>query len=169
MVPGFASGEDAQEGPACKAFLTALEPSQHRLVFSPALWAEWERHAGGRERWGRKWWVRMVERERIHFVSPAPDVALRDALRETAPNEDAADEALKDAHLAEAAHETDMTIVSHDIAAAAGHFPRAAAVVAWLWRIVWFDPVMRPADEAQAWLRNGAKARQQYRLGYGRR
>ena len=70
---------------------------------------------------------------------------------------------MKDAHLIEAAMESDGTVISRDEEARLA-FDEAAAAVGELRGIVWVNPT-KGAEEAIKWLARGAKPVKSRRLG----
>lgn len=122
----------------------------HRIVFSPALRSEWERH---RSTHSARWLVSMYARKKV-LVLPEPALPnsawtkkLEAALKRLSQTQRAAAE--KDLLLIEAALATDRIVVSLDNTARE-IFRQVAADLPALQGLVWANPVTDPGFAA--WL-----------------
>ncbi len=148
-----AGGEDAVHPlpKQCRDFLKTTLATGHHAVLTPPVSAEWKKHES---LFARQWRFTMMARKRLVLCDPAEDNALRDALEDAAETERGRRAMLKDAHLVEAARETDRTVASLDDAVR-GLFAAASRRVRALQTIVWANP--RHEDEGcTAWLEAGA-------------
>ena len=118
---------------ACRQFLLEVLAICHRVVVSPAMREEWQRH---QSRFTRKWRVSMAARQKpLRDITPAPAGLDLDAF--AAPRREAVE---KDLCVLEAALATDHEIVTLDDALreALGSAPHGARLRD---RITWHNPV----------------------------
>ena len=144
----------------CRDCLIAIRDICHRFVMSRAIADEWNDH---QSKFARRWRRQMVARRKLHPIDVIERTSLRQRLRRAASNAKAADAMMKDAHLIEAAMESDGTVISRDEEARLA-FDEAAAAVGELRGIVWVNPT-KGAEEAIKWLARGAKPVKSRRLG----
>jgi hypothetical protein len=157
-----AAGSVASPPPSaelCREFLMAVRGSGHRLAWSLAIKAEWDRHI---RLFAEKWLASMVKLRKVRVVQDEAHELLREAIQ-THPNDPfIVSKMLKDAHLFEAALATDRRIASLDDNARR-HFGWLAATFAALESILWANPVGE-GSAAVDWLENGAPEEQSRRL-----
>jgi hypothetical protein len=145
----------------CRDFLLTVRKLRHRIIMTPHLNDEWDRHQSS---FAQAWLSSMVSRRRVIFVQIAPSNKLRRQIESTAANMDARRTMRKDFHLIEAAMAFDKTVVSLD-EEVRSLFGSAARSVIPLSKIVWVNP--DNADEGPIkWLENRAKPERKRMLGY---
>lgn len=148
-----ASGERSVLAVACARLLQTFRRSQHVVVTSPRLQAEWTKHAS---RIATTWLVEMVSRGRIVDVGAREVETDDDALAAAAQEHDAALDAMrKDLLLVEAALASDRRILSLDDKARRA-FARASGSLMALRQILWANPVNED-ERVDDWLRDGAR------------
>ncbi|MEP7124489.1 MAG: hypothetical protein ABJE95_26410 [Byssovorax sp.] len=148
-----ASGERGEIAIACARVLATFRRSDHTVVTSRRLRAEWNRHAS---RLANTWLVDMVSRGRFVEVDAHEGETDDDALAAAAAAHDAALDAMrKDLLLIEAALAADKRILSLDEKARRA-FGRASGSVMAFRQILWANP-SRAEDLVDAWLRDGAR------------
>lgn len=138
-------------GSQCRDFLQKIRGVCHRMAWNNAIEAEWDRQQSN---FTKTWFVSMFNLGKIRKVADAPRADFREAVVIHSPNEGATKAMLKDAHLIEAALETDRRIASLDDTAR-GHFSRMSQAYEELCAIHWTNP----ASERKAcleWLEAGA-------------
>lgn len=96
----------------------------------------------------------MTVKDRIRVLSQTESDALKQAIREYAPQPSVADIMQKDRLLIEAALETDLRIVSADDRVR-GHFSRGAKAIDALRALLWSNP-HTPEEECIEWVVAGA-------------
>jgi hypothetical protein len=141
--------------------LNALHEAKHTVVFSPALTAEWARHAP-EPRFARRWLIRMVEARLVDRLAVEPeDAALQAAVSAGLAGGDRA-VAEKDLHLVTVAlNQADQRLLSSD-GRAREKYARLTAAEPRLAGLHW----VAPADpEVVAWLRERAPDAAGRRLG----
>jgi hypothetical protein len=132
-------------GAECRRALVAILEICHRAVVSPALTAEYERHASN---FGRRWWVAMAKRKKV-VATPARETGRARGWRQDPVFSKSEREAIdKDLHLVLAARETNGVVLSADDAARS-LFARLADLKALGW-------ARMTADDIDDWLLDGA-------------
>jgi hypothetical protein len=147
--------------PNCRDFLMAVRRICHRVILTPGVRSEWDKH---QSRFALSWRVSMVSIRKVDLYSIDADDELRRSIAEVAPDESVARVMLKDAHLIEAALAADRIIASLDDVVR-GHFSRASARVDSLSEIVWVNP-NSTAEGPIRWLEDGAKDDSRRKLGF---
>ncbi len=143
----------------CRDFLISVRSVCHRMAWSQAIKAEWDKHKRG---FATQWLVTMRNLRKLRPVQNAQLADLREAISEHSDDQGVVDCMLKDAHLFEAALATDLRIASLD-ENARGHYTRLAASFDPLQHIMWVDPVAE-GEQAVKWLEAGAPTRQSRKL-----
>lgn len=143
---------------SCRTFLQQVLSICHRVVLTPDVGEEWNRH---RSRFSRKWQVQMYGRKKVVNVSPEAFQDMRRQIDEFAVSEDDRDAMRKDLPLILAAVAADRCIVSLD-EEARELFSQAASRIGSLRLLVWVNPES-DRDDPIAWLQRGAP------LEHGRR
>ena len=163
-VARSAGGEDAVYPTPrnCRAFLLAVLDNGHRVVMTPALAAEWNRH---RSRFARTWQVSMTARKRVLHLDVAEDPHLRHRVAQTAEHESQKAAMLKDCHLLEAAAASDRSVISMDEVVRA-LFSSASGSMPDLRGVVWVNPD-REHERPVVWLSQGARPDLERCLGFG--
>ncbi len=143
----------------CREFLLAVLSICHRMVVTPSISDEWNRH---QSYFARTWRVSMVARKKIVNLPDIENETLRNRVESASPSEYAQNAMLKDMRLIEAAIETDLTVVSLDNEAR-DLFHKCVHRVGELRNIVWVNPAA-PEESPVRWLESGAKPDKQRRL-----
>jgi len=159
-VAGSAGTTDYPTSRACRDFLEAVLKICHRAVFSPELVAEWNRHQSG---WAERWRSTMVAKKKVDRIGTIENAALRAEIDARPISEKQREEIRKDAHLVEAALQTDQTVISSDENTARQPFREIAANVPSIGHLIWVNPT-RDDERAIEWLQSGAPAEPSRRL-----
>ena len=138
-------------GIQCRDFLQKIRGVCHRMAWNGAIKAEWDRHQSN---FTKTWFVSMFNLGKIRKVADAPRADFREAVVDHSPSEGSTKAMLKDAHLIEAALETDRRIASLD-EVARGHFSRLSGAHEDLSSIHWTNPASEQ-DGCLEWLEAGA-------------
>jgi hypothetical protein len=146
-------------GARCREFLSAVRNLCHRIAWSEAIEAEWNKH---QRAFAAQWLVSMRKLRKLRPVREETLEELREAIEEHSKDRNVVNWMLKDAHLFEAALATDLRIASGD-ENARGHFTRLAATFAPLRQIMWVNPVTE-GEKAVKWLEGGAPAKRSRQL-----
>ncbi len=140
----------------CSDFLQAVLDICHRIVLTPVMQEEWNRHTSARVNFFRTWRGQMISRKKMVWIDPPAVRTLLRNVEETAKSDRVIDAVRKDIHLIHAALATDRSVISCD-ETARKLFGNASATVADLSPIVWVNPDHE--DEMPiVWLENGAEA-----------
>jgi hypothetical protein len=145
---------------SCRDFLVAVRGLGHRMAWSPAVKAEWERRQSA---FALQWRVSMTNLNKLRHVKDEPVEELREAIEGDSEDKHVAAIMRKDAHLIEAALATDSRLASLD-EAARGHFGRLAATLDSLRRVNWVNPA-DVREQVVKWLQEGAPLERSRRLG----
>ena len=135
----------------CRQFLESVLTVCHRIVWTPEIKAEWDKHQSSH---ARRWLVAMRSRRKVVSIEVAADQELCDGLKRAAGSERASRDMLKDSHLLEAALAADQIVVSLDDRVQAD-FVAAAEGLKEVQPIVWENPGQSP-DALCGWLARGA-------------
>lgn len=136
----------------CQRFLRVMiEETDHRLVMTREIGAEWDIHS---HPFARRWRRSMNARRRVDHPSVDHDQILRQKIALTNPAEKPLAAMEKDLHLIEAARATDRRIVSLDDTARR-LFSSVSANVGELGEIMWVNPASERETPVQ-WLRDGS-------------
>lgn len=149
----------------CREFLRGVLRICHKMVMTPKLQKEWERHQSNfstdwrnsMESKGKVFWPEVAS---IPSVTPDIELAARSLLG-SSPGKVRG--AVKDSLLVEAALAADKTIVSLD-EKARGLFSDLIAEFAPLKEIVWVNPDRVDSEEPLRWLEKGAPPEKKRRL-----
>ncbi len=150
----YAAGPEEATHPTsrhCRDFLLAMRSTAHRLGWTPAIAEEWHRHRSG---FARKWLVSMFAHKLVENVSPKENSSLRAALTKSNPAKNACAAMLKDAHLLEAAINSEKRIASLDDKART-LFAVAAKAYMPIQAVCWVNPDLEH-DSVVEWLKTGA-------------
>lgn len=146
----------------CRDCLMEISNHGHRMVMTPELRAEWDRHQSN---FALQWRTSMQRRGRVVSVEATLEEGLRGRIEATAETEQQCEAIVKDLHLVAAARLPDRTILSLDeIMRRLLH--RASRQVRELRPIVWANPD-REEEMVPAWIRAGARSEPQRRLAHG--
>jgi len=162
-VARAASGPDATYPTSvhCRDFLQAVLDICHRVVITPDIREEWNKHSST---FARKWRKTMVAKKKLVYRA---DISAEEELCQkicgTIARETDLEAMLKDFRLIEAAMVADNTVISLDDKVRI-IFDKAAERVGELRNVVWVNP-----DDTEAqpidWLENGAQPEKHLRLG----
>jgi len=158
-----AAGPEDAEHPTskrCRDFLLAVLRICHRIGMSPAIANEWKRHRSG---FARQWLVSMHARKKVMAINADDDVRLRGTLEAAATSEKSREAMLKDAHLLEAAIQSDQRIAALDDKVL-GLFRMVAQKHKAIQQICWVNPDRDFADVLK-WLEAGAPLDESRQLG----
>jgi hypothetical protein len=146
-------------GARCRDFLIALRGVGHRIAWSLAIKAEWDKHQGA---FAAQWRTSMTDLKKLIPVADELVQELREAIEGHAEDQSVVAIMLKDAHLIEAALATDSRLSSLD-ENARGHFSRLAATYSDIRPIIWVNPDVAE-ERGVEWLEDGAPAERFRRL-----
>lgn len=155
------TGEPNERGDACRTFLDTTLAHKHRLVMTEAIYLEWKQHQG---KWSRGWLAKMTSSKLVVTLLVEEEAALRKALNEALTSNTDREAVAKDTHLIEAAMATDRIIASCD-EKARKPLHIAAAQVKSLRSLIWVN-LANEGEDCSGWLRQGAPARAERKLGY---
>jgi hypothetical protein len=133
----------------CREFLRAVLKICHRIVLTPTLTAEWNKH---QSQFARTWRAEMLSLGKVVNIEEIPN----ERVRSQVPKRRAVQ---KDLHLIEAAIATDNVVVSLDDRAHADFRVEAAANITWV-------NALDAGGHAAYWLRKGAKPVKRWKLGH---
>ncbi len=146
----------------CAAFLDAVRQSEHLLVMTQDIEREW---IASDADYATRWRSAMVSLGKVCFSGAAADSELRAKIGSSLRGTSEQREMLKDAHLIEAAIDTDRRVVSCD-ETVRRLYRRVAPRVDELREIVWVNPTKTADDEPIPWLQDGAPVQPYRMLGY---
>ena len=143
----------------CRDLLKTTLAVCHRVVITPAIRDEWNRH---QSRFAKEWRTAMVARKKLLFINVPEDLDLRGRIEAVAGKDRDQEAMLKDVHLVEAAHATDRTVISLDDTVR-DLFAEVSRKIRDLRTIVWVNPD-EYEDGAASWLEGGALPVPQHQL-----
>jgi hypothetical protein len=145
----------------CRIFLEGVLSICHRVVLTKEIQEEWNRN---QSKFTLSWRSSMVARKKAAWPKVAQNDAIRTGIEnfDFSHNERAA--VLKDAHLIEAALETDLTVASLD-ETARGLLRRVAQNVKPLQQVLWVNPT-KEEEHTTEWLEGGAEIEEKKQLGF---
>ena len=150
-----ASGAKANDGEAkhCREFLLKVSSLNYRIIMSPEMRSEWNKHQSD---FALRWRGAMARRNQVCGVKKSPtDKDLRKKIKEAAEEENQIPVMRKDFHLLEAARISDQTIISLE-RRVRRHFAYVAQRIGEIRDIVWVNPERVEEEEPLVWLQNGA-------------
>ena len=161
-VAGACGGVDAchPTSTRCRDFLMTFLSVCHRLIMSPEMSEEWEKH---QSLFTYEWRASMVARKKMRLFDAPENEELWAKIEQTTQKESELESMEKDFHLIRAALATDKTVVSLD-KTARRLFAKAAETVRELTEVVWVNPD-QPGEGLLHWLEEGAKREKGRRLG----
>lgn len=145
----------------CRDFLKSVLSICHRVVMTPEIAEEWNKH---RSNFARTWRVSMVARKKEIRLPSQHHEKLRTKIESAASSEKSCAAMLKDVHLLEAALATDSVVVSLDDVVK-NLFSASCQSVGEIKSIVWVNPD-EGNGKTQAWLEKGAKPDKNLRLRF---
>jgi hypothetical protein len=155
------SGEQANRfSESSREALNAIQ-DHHQAVFSLECFHEWNRHERD---FARRWRRRMTARKRVVFLGETVDDGLRESLTGTLELERERRAIRKDAHLIEAALQTDRIVISRD-EIVRGLFRQCCPVISQIRNVLWANPEIE-AEQVVPWLKGGAKEEPARRLDF---
>jgi predicted nucleic acid-binding protein len=146
---------------ACRDFLEEVLKICHRVVLTKEIQEEWNRHQSP---FTLSWRSSMVARKKVAWLEVAQNDAFRTGIQNFRFSEKERSAVLKDAHLIEAALETDLTVASLD-ETARGLLRKAAQNVKPLQQVLWVNPT-KEEEHTTEWLEGGAEVEQERQLGF---
>jgi hypothetical protein len=159
----MASGETSNHSTAqnCCDFLQAVLRICHRVVLTPPIRDEWNKHQSG---FARAWRVSMMARKKVEIIDVAAQHSLKRRLQRARLGDRVFAIIEKDRHLIEAALATDERVASLDDQVR-NHLRNHAAKLPEAQSICWVNP--NSSDEAAIhWLESGAPADKSRMLGH---
>jgi len=158
-----AGGEDATypRSVYCRDFLEAVLDISHRVVMTPHIRDEWNKH---QSKFARIWLRRMVEKNKLCPYHIAVDNDLWCQVEAIAASDKEREIMVKDLRLVEAAIATDRTVISLDNKVREC-FAKVAVQVDELKDIIWVNPA-QIAEKPLNWLQNGAEPEIERSLGF---
>jgi hypothetical protein len=138
-------------GVRCRDFLIAVRSVSHRMAWSEAIKAEWDKH---QSTFATQWLVTMRNLRKLQLVQDEALDELREAIEDHSDAPNVVAIMVKDAHLIEAALATGRRIAAQD-KAARGHFTRLAATLDLIRLVNWVDPAIED-EQVIAWVERGA-------------
>ena len=147
----------------CRDFLQAVLEISHRVVMTPDIKKEWDKH---QSRFAKKWLRQMVAKKKLYACDITLDDELWTQIESHAKTDKDREAMEKDLLLIEAAIATDKIVISLD-EKVKELFIKAAADIERLKQVAWVNPDVENTEEkgAIAWLKNGAEIESQYLLG----
>lgn len=118
-----------------RKLLESVSTSGHKLAMCPKLKAEWRKHQSS---YATRWMSSMYAKKRVASINPSSEIA--NHILEKIPDSKEKEIALKDAHLLDAAYETDKIIASND-ATARSAFCNIATSKKEIRSILWLNAV----------------------------
>ncbi len=162
-VAHAAGGRENPTSKRCTDFLEAVRQGDYRLVMTPDIFVEWQKHEAF---FASTWLKSMVARKRVAFFK-ADDVrndALRDQIDKLAASDRDQREMAKDVHLLEAAIITDRIISSLNTKDR-DRFKSICAKVVQIANVVWVNPDAEQ-EGCIDWLMSGAPPDKHRQLGH---
>lgn len=163
-VARSAGGEDATYPTSvhCRDFLIAVLDICHKVVMTPDIREEWNKHESD---FARTWRRQMVAKRKFEFLDIPVNDELWDKIDQMAGSNKHRAEMFKDLRLIEAAIATDKTVISLDDKTARKFFSGAAVHLDELKDLVWVNPDKIEEEKPIEWLEKGAKAESDRLLG----
>ena len=147
-----AAGEDSLDPRSveCMEFLRQILRICHSVVVSEELEKEWDCH---KSRASERWRAEMEDSKKVLRPTVEMDRMLRRAIKKMAGSFRVTTSLAKDAHLVEAARQTDKLVASADNRARNG-FSQCKSAIPWLGDVVWVNPATD--EDLVDWLEQGA-------------
>lgn len=147
----------------CRDFLKTVLKISHRIVLTPNIRSEWDKH---QSKFAWLWLVTMQRKGKIVHVNIGADGKLHTKMEIYAQDNGlSVEEIVKDLHLVEAAFGTDETIVSYENYSRKHYADAAKDAVPEIGRVTWVSPC-NEAEEPLVWLKSGAKVEKHRRLDF---
>jgi hypothetical protein len=146
----------------CRDFLIAVLDICHKVVMTPDIREEWNKHESD---FARGWRRRMVAKRKFEFLDIPVNDELWNKIDWIAGTDKQRTEMFKDLRLIEAAIATDRIVISLDDNTARKFFGRVAVQVDELKEIVWVNPAKIEQEKPIEWLEKGAEAQSDRLLG----
>jgi hypothetical protein len=143
----------------CRDFLIAVRGVCHRMAWSEAVKAEWDRHQSS---FAAQWLVTMMSLKKLRHIKEEALEEMREAIAGHSEDKNVIKIMLEDAHLIEAALAADLRIASLDDAAR-HHFRGLAATYVPVRLVIWVNPT-KEEEQVIKWLEAGAPAERSRRL-----
>lgn len=136
---------------AARDFLLTTLATHLKIVMTPAIRAEWDKH---QSKFARSWRSSMVARKKLSAHEPEERKDLREKIVNTTLSKSNSDAMTKDFHLIEAAITTDKRIIALDDNAR-DLFAKVSSGIAEIREVLWLNPGSHSA-EVNSWLKDGA-------------
>jgi len=146
---------------ACRVFLEGVLNICHHVVLTKGIQEEWNRN---QSKFTLFWRSSMFARKKVARSQVVENEAIRTSIHTFDLSDKECAAVLKDAHLIEAALETDLRVVSLD-EEARGLLRKMAQSVNPLKQILWVNPT-RDEEHTIEWLEGGAEDEEARQLGY---
>ena len=146
---------------ACRVFLEGVLKICHHVVLTKEISEEWNRHQSN---FTLVWRSSMFARKKVARHKVAQNDAFRTRIQNLDFSEKERAAVLKDAHLIEAALETDLVVVSLD-ETARGLLRKVAQSTKPLKQVLWVNPT-HDEEHSIEWLEGGAKGEEARQLGF---
>ena len=144
----------------CRDFLIATLRICHKVVITPASWAEWKKHQSG---FASRWRVSMTARKKVIRVTTEERTDAQKQVQLSCHGKRLA-KAMKDCHLLDAALATELSVISLD--EEVREIYRSLCEDAKILRkIVWVNPTLE-SEAPVDWLKQGAQSDAHRQLGY---
>ncbi len=163
-VARSAGSEDATNPVSqnCRNFLEAVRSISHRIVMTPDIKEEWNKH---QSIFASRWRSSMVAKKKlVYYGEIVVDDRLWSKVEDSTEFNNQREAMIKDIRLIEAALVTDKIVISLDDKVRK-LFAKVAVEVTDLKDIVWVNPA-KAEENAIAWLENGAEPEEERKLGY---
>jgi hypothetical protein len=162
-VAQSAGGEKATDpiSISCRDCLETIRKVCHRMVITPEISREWDRHQSSFARGWRRW---MISKRKVARLTPTLNPEIYDVIGELITVEKQQADILKDTLLVEAAVSSDKTILSLD-----DRMRRLLMVLAPQVRevgeLVWVNPT-NAEENCLPWLKEGAQPEKHRQIGF---
>lgn len=152
---------EAPNSKYCREFIDEFFKSQHKLIMTEELSAEWDKHAS---KFATKIRVMLITKQRIS-VRNCKNEVLRQAVNNI-PDKSRIGAIMKDIHLIEAANKGDNIIISLD-EKIHNHFLylKDYCPTGFVDQLNWVNPTKNP-DNVMDWFKNGAQLIPEINLEY---
>lgn len=146
----------------CRDFLNTVLDISHRVVMTPDIRDEWQKHESN---FAGEWRRRMLAKRKLDIhLDIVVDDELWSQIEGFTESDKEREAMIKDLRLIEAALATDKIVISLD-EKVRNLFEKAADEVDELKEVVWVNPA-KPEEKAIFWLKNGAAPEKERKLGF---
>jgi hypothetical protein len=158
-VAHAAGGLDSKHptGIMCRDFLQKVRGICHRMAWTSAIKAEWDRH---KSKFATEWLLKMERLGKLRWLESMTH--LSDDIKACKVESGIEAALLKDCHLVEAALDSDSRVASLDDTVRK-HFSDISVTIEVLKPILWVNPT-NESEASDAWLEDGAPNQPKRRL-----